>query len=127
MPEPINPSCVQTFVCRNCGEPRRDSNYWFVIEVSKLMPQLLRLHEWSRNLATLIPLDPDLSPVCGHNCAHVLLSRWMETRTLEAPAVRSEAANVALATRPAGGAAVPDAPRTSESDDATSAVAGGLR
>lgn len=85
-PAPANPFVPYT--CRVCQARKGESNHWFALVILEGMQRALGIHEWKLGIAQC----ESAAVACGEPCVHVLVSRWLETRGFDPPAVRSETA-----------------------------------
>jgi hypothetical protein len=84
--------CVQTVVrCKVCGVQKREANHWRTVALVPETHELI-IGELTAEAVDLMRSDPLTVAVCGPGDALALVSRWLETGTLEPPATRSEPA-----------------------------------
>src|SRR5262249_24343257 len=85
--------------CFVCGALRGETNHWS-LAILKLMA--IRKQGGAADQVLLIAdfnEETDGKPICGNNCVHKLVERWLQTGSLEPP--RGSAADAAPR-RPAG-------------------------
>jgi hypothetical protein len=73
--------------CTACKTEKKETNHWYLLFADDHEEDgpSFSVTTWSNVLA--VAAD---ACACGETCAHTLLSRWLETRTFTAPALRSE-------------------------------------
>lgn len=69
--------------CSQCGTLKRDTNHWWLVEA-------IPTPEHSDSQFVVFPWNAEDDKfsdarTCGHNCASILLARWMSTGSLDAP------------------------------------------
>ena len=75
--------------CNGCGAVKRETNHWYLLFIRNAGDvQFVAVSEWSEG-----DLGEADACACGEKCSHMLLSRWFETRTFDAPALRSAPVN----------------------------------
>jgi hypothetical protein len=72
--------------CTICDRVKQENNHWWLLVIGCLGDEI-HIVAWSEALASVAD-----GCACGEACAHKALSRWFESKTLDAPSVRSEAA-----------------------------------
>ena len=64
----------KVFVCSECGMERREANHWFV---STRTACGLEFHTWEWAVREGVLEDEQLGHLCGQECAHKLLDRFL--------------------------------------------------
>ena len=67
------------FACDMCGKEKRKTNHWFLAYLAA--GQGLVVGQWNDDVAT----DADVLHLCGNNCVHKLVERYLETGSTEPP------------------------------------------
>jgi len=73
------------YTCRVCEAEKGDGNHWWIAfalrEETEDDTPFLQISPW-------VVMDarwPYAAVACGEKCVHALVSRWLETRTFDAP------------------------------------------
>jgi hypothetical protein len=72
---------IEKFICDQCGKEKQSVNHW--LEMRILEGRL----ETSKGLGLI---GDDVKHICGHNCASILLARWMSSGSIDKPGDSSE-------------------------------------
>lgn len=75
----VNPYCVASFVCANCGKQKGEANHWIVI-IDRRYPHCasennLQVFPWNAERATA----KNAKPACGDECSHKILSQFLSS------------------------------------------------
>lgn len=62
------------FTCDVCGAERKETNHWFVVEVTN---RGFHLHDWAWAVRECEIDKQGVKHVCGQACAHKLLDEFM--------------------------------------------------
>jgi hypothetical protein len=71
--------------CTICGAVKQEVNHWWMLIISCDCNELHIVGWGDEHLAKIAD-----GCACGEACAHKALSRWFESRTLDAPSIRNE-------------------------------------